>query len=148
MSFDWGGFTGSIVGVIGVYGVFILQRNEDRRKSSPIKRQKHFILKDTVENAIIGLASAAVLDTQNELKVFTDEIGKVIGYIQQARIQNAELNDERISSFLDDLSKDIGSMSVEVYKTKERQLVAKTLIKTRCTEYHLKYTDRFEELKN
>lgn len=44
MSFDWGGFSGSFVGVIGAYGVAVWQIRKQRQAEKPAKDRKAYVL--------------------------------------------------------------------------------------------------------
>jgi DNA repair ATPase RecN len=44
MSFDWGGFTGSVVGVIGAYAIAVYQLRKQEKAQEPIKHKKTYEL--------------------------------------------------------------------------------------------------------
>ncbi|MBY3623721.1 hypothetical protein HGO21_29855 [Acinetobacter sp. CUI P1] len=44
MSFDWGGFTGSIVGVIGAYAIAVYQLHKQEEAQEPLKHKKTYEL--------------------------------------------------------------------------------------------------------
>lgn len=145
MSFDWGGFLGSIVGVIGAYGIAIFQLHKQKKEQKPIKHKKTYELCEELESILLdSWFNANDFDSPTHGPLFSKTFN--LRMKLREKIPQAIEADPRLYRLIESADSHINELNIQ-FVTKADDLVQMVIYRDKIVNYIDEVSNKLTEVK-